>query len=175
MLRRIIRRAVRHAYLLGARDLVTPPMIDAVCEVMGDAYPKLIADREIVTGIVAHEEESFRSTLQRGTELLDGLLERGDVSGEDAFYLHDTLGFPVDLTREIASERGRSVDLAAFDARMTEQRERAREAAKEAGGRANAPVELYREIVAEHGTTVFTGRDEYTTDGARVLAIVDGA
>ncbi|HEY1740818.1 MAG TPA: alanine--tRNA ligase, partial [Acidimicrobiia bacterium] len=174
VLRRIIRRAVRHAYLLGARDLVTPPMIDAVCEVMGSAYPKLIADREIVTSIVAHEEQSFLVTLQRGTELLDGLLERGDVSGEDAFYLHDTLGFPVDLTREIASERGRHVDVAAFDARMTEQRERAREAAKEAGGRANAPIEIYREIVGEHGTTVFTGRDEYTTDGARLVALVDG-
>jgi alanyl-tRNA synthetase len=174
VLRRIIRRAVRHAYLLGARDLVTPPMIDAVCEVMGSAYPKLIADREIVTSIVAHEEQSFLVTLQRGTEHLDGLLDRGDVSGDDAFYLHDTLGFPVDLTREIASERGRQVDVAAFDARMTEQRERAREAAKEAGGRANAPVELYREIVGEHGTTEFTGREEYTTDGARVLALADG-
>src|SRR4051794_13495692 len=174
VLRRIIRRAVRHAYLLGARQLVTPPMMDAVCEVMGEAYPKLVADRDLVTAIVAHEEESFRATLQRGTEHLDELLEHGDVSGDDAFYLHDTLGFPVDLTREVASERGRTVDVAAFDAKMAEQRDRAREAAKAAGGRANAPIELYREIVGEHGPTEFRGRDEYTTDSARVLALVGG-
>jgi alanyl-tRNA synthetase len=175
VLRRIIRRAVRHAYLLGARQLVTPPMIDAVCDVMGDAYPKLLADREIVTSIIAHEEESFRSTLQRGTEMLDGLLDKGDVSGADAFYLHDTLGFPVDLTREIAGERGRSIDIDSFDTRMAEQRDRAREAAKEAGGRANAPIELYRELIGEFGPTTFTGRDEYTTDGARILAVAGGA
>ena len=174
VLRRIIRRAVRHAYLLGAKDLVTPPMVDAVVEVMGAAYPKLVADRDLITKIVAREEESFRSTLARGTELLDEIVGEGDVSGEQAFFLHDTLGFPVDLTREVATERGRNVDIAGFDARMAEQRERAKEAAKEAGGKANAPLELYREILDADGSTDFTGRQEYTTTGAKVLAIVDG-
>jgi alanyl-tRNA synthetase len=174
VLRRIIRRAVRHAYLLGARDLVTPPMIDAVCDVMGDAYPKIVADRDLVTKIVQREEETFRSTLARGTEYLDELVARGDVSGDDAFFLHDTLGFPIDLTREIAGEHDRAVDLAGFETRMTEQRERAKEAAKEAGGRVNAPIELYRELLGASGATEFTGRREYTTPGAVVLAVIDG-
>ncbi len=174
VMRRIIRRAVRHAHLLGARDLVTAPMIEAVCEVMGSAYPKIVADRDLVSAIVGREEEAFRGTLARGTELLDDLLDRGDVSGEQAFFLHDTLGFPVDLTREVAAERNRAVDLAGFDARMTEQRERAKEAAREAGGKANAPVELYRELLDTAGVTEFTGRREYTTTGAQVLAIIRG-
>jgi alanyl-tRNA synthetase len=174
VLRRIIRRAVRHAYLLGARDLVTPPLVASVCDVMGDAYPRIVADRDLVTNIVAREEESFRRTLARGTEYLDGILESGDVSGADAFYLHDTLGFPVDLSREIAGERGHTVALGEFEALMNEQRERAKEAAKEAGGKANAPIELYRELIGEHGPTVFTGRDEYSTAAAVVLAVIDG-
>ena len=172
VLRRIIRRAVRHAYLLGARKLVTPPMIEAVCAVMGTAYPAIVRDQALITKIITREEESFRSTLQRGTELLDELLEKGDVSGSDAFFLHDTLGFPVDLTREIAAEHERTVDITTYEVLMQEQRQRARDAAKEAGGKANAPVELYREVVGEHGVTVFTGRDAYSIEGARVLAIV---
>jgi alanyl-tRNA synthetase len=174
VLRRIIRRAVRHAWLLGAHDLVTPRMIEAVVSVMGNAYPKLLADRDLITRILAREEESFRRTLQRGTEYLDEILDDGDVTGDAAFFLHDTLGFPVDLTREIAAERERNVDLDAFDTRMAEQRDRAREAAKEAGGQANAPVELYREVLDEHGTTEFTGRTESST-AATVLAIARGA
>ena len=175
VLRRIIRRAVRHAYLLGAHGLVTPPMIDAVCEVMGNSYPKLVEDRELITRIITREEESFRRTLERGTEYLDEILDRSDVSGEDAFYLHDTLGFPVELTREVAGERQRSVDLDEFDRRMSEQRDRAKQAAKEAGGKANAPFELYRELLETHGPTEFTGRDESTTAGARVLALIVGS
>ena len=173
VLRRIIRRAVRHAWLLGAHDLVTPPMVEAVISVMGNAYPKLVADRDLVTRILAREEESFRRTLQRGTEYLDDLLVDGDVSGEAAFFLHDTLGFPVDLTREIAAERERSVDVDGFDSRMAEQRDRAKEAAKAAGGKANAPLELYREVLDAHGTTDFVGR-EVSSASATVIAIVQG-
>ncbi len=172
VLRRIIRRAVRHAYQLGARDLVTPALVAAVCAVMGESYPKLLADQALVTKIISREEESFRGTLARGTEMLDELLSQGDISGEDAFFLHDTLGFPVDLTKEIAAEQGRSVDVAGYEARMTEQRERAREAAKEAGGKANAPIDLYREILGGSGLTTFTGRDEYSTAHATVVAMI---
>jgi alanyl-tRNA synthetase len=172
VLRRIIRRAVRHAYRLGARDLVTPALVDATVEVMGGAYPDLEKHRELVTNVIRREEERFRATLQRGEDLLDEVLSAGDVSGERAFFLHDTLGYPVDLTREVAEERGRAVDVAGFETQMAEQRARARDAHKAEGGATAAPVELYREILDDHGPTEFTGRTEYTTDGAKVLGIV---
>ena len=103
------------------------------------------------------------------------MLDRGDVTGEDAFFLHDTLGFPIDLTREIAEERGRAVDVDGFRARMQEQRTRAKEAHKAAGGKGEgAPLELYRELADELGPTDFTGRQEYETVGAKVRAVVGG-
>src|SRR4051812_1649159 len=175
VLRRIIRRAVRHAYRLGARTLVTPALVDATVTSMGAAYPELVAQYDLVSAVVRREEERFLGTLQRGEDMLADVLDAGDVSGERAFFLHDTLGFPIDLTREIASERGREVDLEGFTTQMDEQRTRARDAHKAAGGAAAAPVELYREVLGEHGDTDFTGRQEYETDGAKVLALlVDG-
>ena len=122
VLRRIIRRAVRHAYLLGAQNLVTPLLVDATVSVMGAAYPLLEKQHELVRAVVTREEERFRQTLARGLDLLDGILGEGDVTGSDAFFLHDTLGFPIDLTREIAAERERVVDLDAFELLMAEQR-----------------------------------------------------
>jgi alanyl-tRNA synthetase len=172
VLRRIIRRAVRHAYRLGARDLVTPALVDATIGVMGGAYPDLEKHRELATDVIRREEERFRATLQRGEDLLGEIVAAGDVSGERAFFLHDTLGYPIDLSREVAAEQGRSVDVEGFEAAMAEQRTRARDAHKAAGGAAVAPLELYREILDDHGPTDFTGRNEYTTDGAKVLAIV---
>jgi len=176
VLRRIIRRAVHHAYRLGARDLVTPALVDATAGVMASAYPELAVHHDHVTAIIRREEERFRRTLERGEDLLDRVLTEGDVTGERAFFLHDTLGYPVDLTREVAEIRGRQVDLDGFQEQMARQRDRAREAHKAAGGAAAAPIELYRELLDEHGPTEFTGRREHTTEGARVLAIVqDGA
>ncbi|MFI5054281.1 MAG: alanine--tRNA ligase, partial [Acidimicrobiia bacterium] len=175
VLRRIIRRAVRHAFLLGAEELVTPALVESTIEVMGSAYPEIVRQRELVLGVVSREEERFRQTLTRGLELLADLVVRGDVSGDDAFFLHDTLGFPIDLTREIAGERGRSVDVDGFRARMDEQRTRAKEAHKAAGGRGEgAPLELYRELLDELGATEFTGRQEYETVGAKVRALIGG-
>ena len=175
VLRRIIRRAVRHAFLLGAEQLVTPALVEATIEVMGSAYPEIVKQRELVLGIVSREEERFRQTLARGLELLDGVLGRGDVTGDDAFFLHDTLGFPIDLTREIAGERGRTIDVDGFHAHMLEQRTRAKEAHKAAGGKGDgAPLELYRELADELGPTDFTGRQEYETVGAKVRALVGG-
>jgi alanyl-tRNA synthetase len=175
VLRRIIRRAVRHAFLLGAEDLVTPALVDATVDVMGSAYPEIVKQHELVLGVVSREEERFRQTLARGLELLDGVVGKGDVTGDDAFFLHDTLGFPIDLTREIAEERGRTVDVDGFRARMQEQRTRAKEAHKAAGGKGEgAPIELYRELVDELGPTDFTGRQEYETVGAKVRAVIGG-
>jgi alanyl-tRNA synthetase len=171
VLRRIIRRAVRHAYLLGARDVVMPDMIDAVVATTSNAYPELESSHAVVRKIIEREEESFRATLQRGVDMLSDIVDREDVSGDHAFFLHDTLGFPIDLTREIAGERGRAVDLEGFETRMREQRERARAAADEAGAARGAPLELFREIVATTGTTEFTGRQEYSSK-ANVLALL---
>ncbi len=175
VLRRIIRRAVRHAFLLGAEELVTPALVDATVTVMGGAYPEIVKQHDLVQSVVRREEERFRQTLTRGLDLLDDLVERGDVTGDDAFFLHDTLGFPIDLTREIAGERGRGVDVDGFRARMNEQRTRAKEAHKAAGGKGTgAPIELYRELFDELGPTDFTGRQEYGTTGAKVRALIGG-
>jgi alanyl-tRNA synthetase len=174
VLRRIIRRAVRYAYRLGAENTVTPALVDATVDAMGEAYPDLVKHHDVIVNVITREEERFRQTLQRGLDLLDGLLEDGDVSGEQAFFLHDTLGFPIDLTREIAEERGRRVDYDGFRARMEEQRTRAREAVKADGGQESAPIELYRELVDDFGETEFTGRNEYETTDAKVLALVAG-
>jgi alanyl-tRNA synthetase len=173
VLRRIIRRAVRHAYLLGARDVVMPAVVDEVVATMSNAYPELATSHEVVRKIVEREEESFRATLQRGVDMLSEIVDAKDVSGDDAFFLHDTLGFPIDLTREIAGERGRAVDLVGFEARMQEQRVRARADAAEAGAAPSAPLEVFKEIVDAHGPTEFTGRQEYTSN-AKVLALLVG-
>jgi len=167
VLRKLIRRAVRFAYTLGARDEVTPALVAATVETMGGAYPELVANRDVVEKVIRREEESFRATLQRGLDLLDELLGRGDIGGDDAFFLHDTLGFPIDLTREIAAERGRGVDVEGFESRMQAQRERARGVAL---GRADE-----RDVTAVIGAlepTTFTGRDEYESS-ATVQAVFD--
>jgi alanyl-tRNA synthetase len=175
VLRRIIRRAVRHAYLLGVEEPVTPALVDATVSTMGGAYPDLVRQQETIQRVVGREEERFRTTLARGVELLDKILDRGDVGGDDAFYLHDTLGFPIDLTREIAEERGRAVDVEGFETGMHAQRTRARGALRPDGSGTAAPVELFRELLDTYGPTDFTGRQEYVTDGAKVLALVRGS
>jgi len=174
VLRRIIRRAVRHAYRLGVERSVTPAVAEATIEVMGAAYPEIVRQRDLILDMVEREETRFRATLARGVELLEELVAAGDVGGEDAFFLHDTLGFPIDLTREIAGERDRAVDLEGFDARMKEQRERARAAHDAAAARPGAPVELFREVVDAFGPTDFRGRQEYETRAKVLALIVDG-
>ncbi|HEY8217329.1 MAG TPA: alanine--tRNA ligase [Acidimicrobiia bacterium] len=170
VLRRIIRRAVRHAFLLGAANAVTPGLVDATVEVMGSAYPELVDARESITRTVEREERRFRQTLERGLDLLDELVEQGDIQGADAFFLHDSLGFPIDLTREVAAERGRGVDLEGFEARMADQRTRALEAHR-ASGRSDEMRDVYREILEEVGQIEFTGRTELETT-AKVRGLV---
>ncbi len=173
VLRRIIRRAVRHAFLLGAHDVVTPALVGTTVEVMGDAYPEIVERHDLIARTVGREEERFRQTLARGLDVLSDLLDRGDVGGEDAFFLHDTLGFPIDLTREIAEERGRGVDAAGFEERMREQRARA--VADRRAGAEEEDLAAYRALLEETGPTAFTGRAEYETDGATVRGlVVDG-
>ena len=173
VLRRIIRRAVRHAYQLGVEKLVTPTLVDATVETLGEAWPELIRNHDFVTGVVTREEERFRQTLKSGVSILDEEITRsGRVSGEAAFRLHDTFGFPIELTAEMAGERGVEVDLSGFGTSMEEQRRRAKEDRKAAGGGNVVPVETYREILDQFGTTEFTGYAEYESK-ARVLAVVD--
>jgi alanyl-tRNA synthetase len=177
VLRRIIRRAVRHARLLGLEGSVTGPLVDATVESMGAAYPELARQHDFVRQVAGREEARFGQTLRRGLDLLDDMLSRGDVSGDDAFFLHDTLGFPVEVTTEIAAERGRSVDLTGFEQRMAEQRRRAREAHLPAEGVARpAAAEaspLWRGVLEEVGPSEFTGYREATCTG-KVVALVAG-
>jgi alanyl-tRNA synthetase len=172
VLRRIIRRAVRHAYQLGVERAVTPVLVDAAVETMGTAYPDLVANRDLVAQVLAREEERFRRTIARGLDLLDDLVGRGDVSGDDAFYLHDTLGFPIELTEEIAAEHGRAVDRPGYEEHMEAQRERAK-GARARRGAATDP-DVYREILERGGRSTFTGYREVATEDARVTGLVVG-
>ncbi|HUR23404.1 MAG TPA: alanine--tRNA ligase [Acidimicrobiales bacterium] len=176
VLRRIIRRAVRHAFQLGVSTTVTPGLVEATVATMAGAYPDLSRNSDFVAGVVLREEERFRRTLEAGMGLLEAELEgEGDaklVSGEVAFKLHDTFGFPIELTSEIAAERGLEVDVAGFETAMAAQRQRARQAtAGRTGGAANAYA--YRELLEQFGTTEFTGYAEYESK-ARVLAVLPG-
>ena len=172
VLRRIIRRAVRYAYLLGTDKLVMPRLTDLAIDIMGNAYPDVAKQRDFITGVISNEEERFRHTLRNGLSMLDDELARSSdgLSGTTAFTLHDTFGFPLELTQEIAAERGTDVDLAGFEHEMSLQRQRAKAARHTDSG--DARVDDYREIVEQFGVTDFTG---YTnTEGdARVLAVLD--
>jgi alanyl-tRNA synthetase len=176
VLRRIIRRTVRHAYLLGVESLVTPALLETTVELMGDAYPKLAADRDFVAGVVTREEERFRQTLKQGNAILDTELDKladGDVlPGSVVFLLHDTHGFPLDLTKEIAAEHGVAIDEAGFHAEMAEQKRRAKQARKAEG--ISDDAEPFLEVLEQFGPTEFTGREEYESK-ARVLAVVPAA
>lgn len=176
VLRRLIRRAVRHARLLDIERPFLGEMVDVVVETLGDAYPELKENRSFIRAIVEKEEERFSQTLRAGLAYFEEAVARategggGILSGEDAFHLHDTLGFPLELTREMASERGLEVDLEGFDRLMGEQRQRARAAREERGFR-EAWDEVYSEIRENYGPTDFTGY-QATTDRGRVVALV---
>jgi alanyl-tRNA synthetase len=171
VLRRLIRRAVRQAFQLGVDSLVTPRLVHAVVDVMAEAYPDLRRNEEFVAGVVAREEERFRATLRSGLALLDAELASGaTISGEVAFKLHDTHGFPIELTREIAAERKVEVDEAGFRAAMARQVEQSKRGGKKEAD-AGAHAGDYRELLEQFGTTEFVGYTEYEAT-ARVLAVV---
>jgi alanyl-tRNA synthetase len=176
VLRRIIRRAVRHAYLLGVDRLVTPDLVDTTIELMGEAYPDLAANHDFVAGVVTREEERFRQTLKQGMTILetelDDLAEGDTLSGSVAFLLHDTHGFPLELTTEIAGEHGVRVDEGGFDTEMAEQRLRAQRARRHDG--VSDEAEPFAEVLEQFGPTEFTGREENESK-ARVLAVVGDA
>jgi alanyl-tRNA synthetase len=172
VLRRLIRRAVRRAYSLGVERNVMVPMADAVIERMHGAYPDLRRNADFVRQVLEVEEGRFRSNLHRGLTMLGGALDGGaaEVPGSVAFELHDTFGFPIEVTREVAEERGVAVDEDGFKALMAEQRQRARAAAKKDGG-AGPNAEAYRELLEQFGETRFVGDDHDRAVG-RVLAVL---
>jgi alanyl-tRNA synthetase len=172
VLRRIIRRAVRHAYLLGTEKLVMPKLTETALEVMRSAYPELDANKDFILGVLTKEEESFRQTLKTGVTILEDELSGGakKLGGSTAFLLHDTYGFPLELTQEIASERNVAVDVEGFEKEMSAQRKRAKSARKGAVVDASS-VESYRAVMEQHGTTTFVGY-ETTESTSTVLSVL---
>jgi alanyl-tRNA synthetase len=178
VLRRIIRRAIRFAYLLGVERPVLPALVERTLGLMGDAYPEIAEGRDLVLPIITREEESFRRTLASGSQILDSQLDRlqpaGTLPGSVAFQLHDTYGFPFEVTQETAELRGFDVDVAGFEEAMEGQRRRARAASRSGGVATGDEVAEQQRLLAEHGPTLFTGRDEYETKATVIGIVGDG-
>lgn len=170
VLRRIIRRALRHGWMLGVRQPFFSKLVPTLVEQMGEAYPELPAAVDTVTRTLQAEEERFAETLDAGMKIFEDVAAKagnGVIPGVDAFRLYDTYGFPLDLTQDIARERDLTVDIAGFDAAMEQQRETARAAGKFGGG-----VTLPAELVATLSPTRFLGYDRLQADGLTVLALL---
>ncbi|MEN8833689.1 alanine--tRNA ligase [Pacificibacter sp.] len=176
VLRRIMRRAMRHAHLLGAKDPVMHQLVPALVTQMGEAYPELRQGQAMIEETLKLEETRFKTTLDRGLRLLEdelgGLPEGSKLPGESAFKLYDTYGFPLDLTQDALREKGLEVDTDGFDAAMAEQKAKARAAWSGSGATADATI--WFEIAEEHGVTEFLGYDTETAEG-QVLALVAGS
>jgi alanyl-tRNA synthetase len=138
VLRRILRRAVRHAWLLGRREPTLAPLIKTVSGLMGSAYPDLVQKEQHIERVTRAEEERFLETIEGGLSRLEELKGTNAISGEDAFKLYDTYGFPIDLTQMIAGERGQTVDVAGFETALGAQRRRSRSARVVGEGRRKA-------------------------------------
>ena len=175
VLRRIMRRAMRHAHLLGAKEPLMWRLVPALVAEMGAAFPELVRAQPLVEQVLEQEETRFRQTLATGIKLLDEatseLADGGTLPGETAFKLYDTYGFPYDLTEDALRSRGLRVDRAGFDAAMAEQKVMARAAWKGSGAKANE--EIWFDLVEEYGATEFTGYSGDEGEGV-VLAIVKG-
>lgn len=171
VLRRLLRRAVRHAVLLGSKDNIMPILVEATVAAMGEAYPDLVARQDAILEMAEREEGRFRRTLESGHQLLDEALEPledgGTLAGEVAFKLHDTHGFPRELTEEILAERGFRLDLEEFERMMTVQKEQARANFKTIGTEVS---DEYRALVRGLEGTDFTGYDAEAGTG-RLLSI----
>jgi len=173
VLRRIMRRAMRHAHLLGAKEPLMHRLVPALVIEMGQAYPELGRAEPLIREVLEREETRFRQTLANGLKLLDdattGLSSGGELAGETAFRLYDTYGFPLDLTEDALRARGVAVDRAGFDAAMARQKAAARAAWKGSGEAAAG--EHWFDIAERVGTTEFTGYTA-TTGEAQVVALV---
>jgi len=173
VLRRIMRRAMRHAHLLGAKDPLMHRLVPALVAEMGAAYPELVRAQPLIEATLQQEETRFRQTLANGLKLLDEataeMPDGGTLPGETAFKLYDTFGFPYDLTEDALRARGLEVDREGFDTAMAEHKAKARAAWKGSG--AKASDDIWFDLVEEHGVTEFTGYSGHQGEGV-VLAIV---
>ena len=176
VLRRIMRRAMRHAHQLGAQDPLMHRLVPALVQEMGAAYPELGQARALIEETLRAEETRFHQTLDRGLRLLDdelsGLPEGAALPGQAAFKLYDTYGFPLDLTQDALREKGRTVDTEGFDAAMAEQKAKAR--AAWAGSGEVADATHWYDLADTHGATEFLGYDTEEAEG-QILAVLTGA
>ena len=169
VLRRITRRAIRHGYKLGARAPFFHKIVAALVQEMGEAYPELKANQTRVTEVLKQEEERFFQTITNGMEILETALANSSkvIDGETAFKLHDTFGFPLDLTADVCRERGVKVDEAGFEVAMNRQRDQARAAGK---------FKMAQGLEYSGAPTVFHGYETLNKESAKVLALyVDGS
>jgi alanyl-tRNA synthetase len=177
VLRRIMRRAMRHAHLLGAKDPVMHQLVPALVRQMGAAYGELGRAQALIEETFLLEETRFKQTLERGLKLLDdeldGLGEGVALSGAAAFKLYDTFGFPLDLTQDALREKGREVDVAGFEAAMDAQKAKARAAWSGSGDASDAAV--WFDIADEAGATEFLGYDTEVAEGQVLALVADGA
>lgn len=188
VLRRILRRAVRFGRLLGIKDLFLSGLVDTVIGILGEEYPELKEHEELIKKVIDTEETQFSATLAQGTELLDQLMAAAgpakELDGKDVFKLYDTYGFPVELTEEIASENGITIDHAGFDAAMKEQQERARAAREDVSAKVATPdttrldqSKLVNDPTAIEATVVMLGKEGVEVaracDGEEVTVIID--
>jgi alanyl-tRNA synthetase len=177
VLRRIMRRAMRHAHMLGAKDPVMHKLVPALVRQMGAAYPELGRAQALIEETLKLEETRFKQTLDRGLKLLDdelaSLPEGAALPGEAAFKLYDTYGFPLDLTQDALREKGRTVETEGFDAAMAEQKAKAR--ASWAGSGEAKDATIWYDIAEKQGVTEFLGYDTETAEGQIVALVADGA
>jgi alanyl-tRNA synthetase len=176
VLRRIMRRAMRHAHLLGAKEPLMHRLVPTLVGEMGVAYPELPRAQALIEEVLEREETRFRQTLANGLRLLDeatgGMGEGGELPGETAFKLYDTFGFPYDLTEDALRVRGIGVDRAGFDAAMAQQKAAARAAWKGSGQAADS--EVWFDIAEREGASEFTGYASTAGEGQVVALVVDG-
>ncbi len=172
VLRMILRRALRHGKILGTELPFLYKIVNTVVDNYKETYPELETNKEKIISIIKREEERFQKTLGRGEALLDEIIEKSKqskiISGEEAFKLYDTFGFPLELTSEMAEEQGFSVDIEGFNKAMKEQKERAKKAHKTVSLTEEV---IYSEILGKTGTTTFTGY-ESTQEKSNVLSII---
>jgi len=176
VLRRIMRRAMRHAHLLGSQEPLMWRLVPALVAEMGAAYPELVRAQPLIEATLQQEETRFRQTLTTGLKLLDeataDLAAGGTLAGETAFKLYDTYGFPYDLTEDALRSRGLQVDRGGFDVAMAEQKAKARAAWKGSGAKANE--DIWFDLAEEHGATEFTGYSGDEGEGVVLAIVKDG-